>query len=383
MQIPRTEKYILDLVSAGLDANKSRVELVTITLARHLSKENPQFAARLNEIIDQFTVSRGASVRGNSQPLPIDTDSQMEMAEIIPPDSEGAMPILNSAIQNKVSDFLEERANVSRLLAMGIRPSNSILLHGRPGSGKTMLAHSIAHQLNKDLVKLDLSTTISSYLGKTGANIKKVLNYAKNTGSVLLLDEFDAIAKRRDDVSDLGEIKRVVNVLLMELENWPVASVLIATTNHPELLDKAIWRRFDHIIELGGLNINNRVKLIEDEFNGFLSKDHADKKLLMLSAEILGEHSPAELYKFTANIKRRIALKETPFKIAVLEELVLTVDSAIYKNLFIDAAIQVLGEEYSVRKISDLTNIPHTTVQYILKKPLKEKISKSTKSTKK
>ena len=371
MNIGGIEKYILDLVSAGLEANKTRVELVTVALARFLRKENPKLASDLNEIIDQFTVSRGVMVRGNMQPLPVDSESQMEMAEIIKPEVEDIVPILNPEIESKIDDFLEERKSVSRLLQMGIRPSNSILLHGRPGSGKTMLARSIAKRLNKDLVKLDLSTTISSYLGKTGSNIKKVLNYARQTGSVLLLDEFDAIAKRRDDISDLGEIKRVVNVLLIELENWPVSSVLIATTNHPELLDKAIWRRFDHVIELDSLDTSNRVKLLDGEFRSFF-EDTSDQSLPALAAEILKELSPADLLKFTSSTKRKVVLKQIPFKSAFLEELTALRKPSDAKQLFIEAAIQVLGEDASTRKIAELINIPHTTVQYNLSKRSKK-----------
>ena len=99
------------------------------------------------------------------------------------------------------------------------------------------------------MLTLDLATVMSSYLGKTGNNIKAVLNYASSFPCVLLLDEFDAIAKKRDDETDVGELKRLVTVLLQSIDDWPVSSILIAATNHGDLLDPAIWRRFDSIVE--------------------------------------------------------------------------------------------------------------------------------------
>ncbi len=95
---------------------------------------------------------------------------------------------------------------------------------------------------------LDLSAVMSSFLGRTGNNLRVVLDYAKASHGVLLLDEFDAIAKRRDDTVEVGELKRLVTVLLQEIDVWPSDGLLIAATNHQELLDPAVWRRFDAVI---------------------------------------------------------------------------------------------------------------------------------------
>jgi SpoVK/Ycf46/Vps4 family AAA+-type ATPase len=155
--------------------------------------------------------------------------------------------------QNNVEDLIEttykEHQNIEKLEALGLEPIKSILFYGVPGVGKTIAAKVIAKKLNLPLCILDLSTIINSYLGKTGNNIRKVFDYAIKNNCVLLIDEFDAIAKQRTDESDVGELKRLVTVLLQAIDNWPSTSVLIAATNHPELLDRAIWRRFDQVIE--------------------------------------------------------------------------------------------------------------------------------------
>jgi len=126
-----------------------------------------------------------------------------------------------------------------------------------------MLARWCATQLDLPLLYLDLATTISSFLGKTGFNLRRVLDYARSRPCVLLLDEFDSIAKRRDDATELGELKRIVNVLLKELEEWPMHSVLVAATNHPELLDSAIRRRFDLTLDLPMPGDEERVSIME------------------------------------------------------------------------------------------------------------------------
>src|SRR5690606_32775240 len=102
---------------------------------------------------------------------------------------------------------------------------------------------------NRPLLILDLASVMSSYLGRTGTNLRHVLDYAKSLDCVLLLDELDAIAKRRDDRGEIGELKRLVTVLLQQIDDWPPKSLLIAATNHADLLDPALWRRFDVTLE--------------------------------------------------------------------------------------------------------------------------------------
>ena len=245
--IVNSDKLLVDLVAAALEGNFSKIEIISLSLARILRKDNPEVAKKINEVISSFSLMGSAAMRNaGGNPIPVDNDTHLEMATILKPnDLINTLPVLSSMVNERVTNFLNERKNISVLLDRNIKPSSSILLIGPPGTGKTMLARHIAATLNKNLVMLDLSASISSLMGKTGHNLKRVLQFARQNPSVLLLDEFDAIAKKRNDNTDLGEIKRVVNVLLMELEDWPISSVIIATSNHPELLDKAIWRRFD------------------------------------------------------------------------------------------------------------------------------------------
>jgi len=158
-------------------------------------------------------------------------------------------PVWPASVQSTLGSVVLEREREAALRDAGIEPTRTLLFVGAPGVGKTLAAKWLARELERPLVTLDLAAVMSSFLGRTGNNIRTVLDYARSHRAVLLLDEFDAIAKRRDDAADIGELKRLVTVLLQAIDDWPPDSLLIAATNHPELLDPAAWRRFERVIQ--------------------------------------------------------------------------------------------------------------------------------------
>lgn len=359
-----SNKILIDIIKSGLQNQSNNVELLALTLSKILKKEDPATSKQITDLVSSYTIT-GSFSRGVS--LPTDVESQLEMVTIVTPNKDiYREPILNKSLKDRTDNFLEERTKLSLLLEKGIRPSTSLLLIGKPGTGKTMLARFIASALEKDLIILDLSSSISSLLGKTGQNLKKVLQYARQNSSVLLLDEFDAIAKKRDDSSDLGEIKRIVNVLLMELESWPVSSVVIATSNHPELLDRAIWRRFDHVLELELPGEEERYKILTQELQEFLGAD--ELKMTYSLAELLKNKSGADLYRFTENVKRRIVLKkEDPF-VACVHELEFAINGKKDRGSFCILAKKILGNKITVRELSKITGLSVAGVQHHISK---------------
>ncbi|CAM3836203.1 AAA family ATPase [Aquirufa aurantiipilula] len=364
-------RYLTDLVMAGLQKDTRKVEAIALSLSRSIKQIDPEIAKEIISILNTSSTGGLNAIRSldsGPSPIPTDGETHLEMAQVVPPNLfDRNPPVFNHNLKNQIEDILEERNKLKILLEEGIMPSTSLLLIGQPGTGKTMLAHYIANRLNKNLVIMDLSASISNLMGKTGTNIKKVLNFAKSTGSVLLLDEFDAIAKKRDDNSDLGEIKRVVNVLLMELEDWPISSMVIATSNHPELLDRAIWRRFDHIIEIPIPAIEERNELLNQNLDKYLLKD-LKIVFIPLISELLSEKSAADICKFSNNLKKRIVIKNEDFAIATLNELENFCSDKRIRGKFCVLAKKMLGKDMTVRKLSEITGLSPAGVQHHLAK---------------
>lgn len=180
---------------------------------------------------------------------PVDNESRITLVREEDPVVMTVDPVLLPEIRQALTQLVVEHSHPERLLIAGLAPTRTALFIGPPGVGKTLAARSLAHDLNRPLIVLDLASVMSSLLGRTGENVRRVLDYAKQRPCVLLLDEFDAVAKRRDDVGEVGELKRLVTVLLQEIDTWPEGPLLLAATNHPELLDPAIWRRFEQVID--------------------------------------------------------------------------------------------------------------------------------------
>ena len=249
-------KYSIEIgkiIEGSLKHDQTKVINYTNQLISKLETDGETRAvAKFKKLLSAQTEMSLTAMGNNAKSLsiPVDTESRTTLADIIYPDENNIEVILSKRNADKLDSFILSYKNADKLNDLGIGVSNTLLLYGPPGCGKTKCAYLIAKQLNLPLVIARLDSLISSYLGTTAKNIRNLFEFAQKIPCVLFLDEFDAIAKARDDNNELGELKRVVNSLLQNVDSISKDSLLLAATNHQQLLDSAVWRRFDYKLEI-------------------------------------------------------------------------------------------------------------------------------------
>lgn len=336
-----------------------------VALGRFISKIKPidlPLAQELSKFIAPDSVLRGSQ---DFSATPVDADSRLELVEEIYPVVLNQEPMLAAHTRGVLGRVVKEWQRVDVLLKEGLMPARMLLFCGQPGVGKTMAAHWLAQQLDLPLLTLNLATVMSSYLGKTGNNVRAVFDYAVQRPCVLLLDEFDAIAKRRDDDSDVGELKRLVNVLLQALDEWPANALLIAATNHGDLLDPAVWRRFDHVLSFDLPD----VPLIAQ----FLADIPMDGKARDNLARLLHGESFSAIQQLIQSSRKTALLEDTDVVRALVKNAVQlkTAKGKMPKPYEGDMLLMYL-EGHSLREIGVHFKKSHPTVGTIIKRYLGE-----------
>ena len=199
----------------------------------------------------------------NSLPIPRDAEKGFPLLEIQHFDKSIDSLIVLDEIKVQLEQVIREFKDSDILATYNLQNIKKILLCGKPGTGKTFSAQIVSSVLNIPLVYVRFDAIISSYLGETATNLRKVFDYIESNTWIVLFDEFDVIGKNRDDSHEHGEIKRVVNNFLQMLDNFKGDSIILAATNHQNMLDPAIWRRFDDIVYYELPDENTRNKLFE------------------------------------------------------------------------------------------------------------------------
>ena len=200
---------------------------------------------------------------GFSYDIPKDRERGFPLMDIGEFHLEWSRLILPLQIIEKLQQIVEESHKKDLLASGGLKPTQRILFYGPPGCGKTLTAMVIASELNRPLVTVRFDAIVSSYLGETASNLRRVFEFIARGEWVVLFDEFDAIGKDRDNPFEHGELKRVVNSLLQLIDNFSGESLLIAATNHENLLDTAIWRRFESVVEFKFPKEQDRILLLK------------------------------------------------------------------------------------------------------------------------
>lgn len=187
-----------------------------------------------------------------------------KLVDAIPEDRERGIPLVSvREPARRLEDVVLSRENLALVKAIvveynreevlrahGLRPGDRVLFCGPPGCGKTLTAEAIANELGRPLAIVRTDSVVSSFLGETAANLRRVFDFAAAHPMVTLFDEFDALGKEREDFAEHGELRRVVNAVLQMLDAYQGRSLVIAATNHEGMLDTAIWRRFEEVLLL-------------------------------------------------------------------------------------------------------------------------------------
>lgn len=365
------QQWLPKLAEAGLSGDHQRLELLLVSVIRALRRESPELTEELGGILAQYATNQGGLRWKEAGPPPTDPEEGLALVRNLTQDH-APVPVLPPEVFETICQFVRERQKSQRLFSEGFAPASSILLTGAPGTGKTMLARWLAHTLGLPLLVQDLAVSISSFLGKTGFNLRRTLDYARGRPCLLLLDEFDAIAKRRDDSSEVGELKRIVNVLLKELEDWPVQSVLVAATNHPNLLDPAIGRRFHIVVDLPMPGQPERRKILERAGGRF--SEEIPPELLAAFAMVLERSSGSDLETLMHAAIRRHLVSEAPLAQSLLLELRLRSGNRIEGRtvgFFVRALQDASQNQFTVRELASFFGKSVSTIQHHLKKEAK------------
>jgi SpoVK/Ycf46/Vps4 family AAA+-type ATPase len=204
--------------------------------------------------------------------LPKDKERNTVLFEIKSPDRYLSDLVIGDKLKQQIEVVIEEFHSSAILKTYGLQPRHKLLFFGPPGCGKTLTAEILSGELGLPFLYARFDAIISSYLGETASNLRKVFDYANRGNWVVFFDEFDAIGKSRDGQGDHGELKRVVNTFLQLLDGFQGESIFIAATNHESLLDNALWRRFDDVLYFNRPSEEDIKQLIKLKLRGFSHK---------------------------------------------------------------------------------------------------------------
>lgn len=248
---------LIRLVRSGIRSDKVNFrKVVEAIIAEERSKQHKVLADKLEEALSTVPTEReppysgGHMIDHRFDNLFHEIEPQRKLPDLILPDE----------VLQICQDLIQEQYRADLLRAYNLEPRNRLLLIGSPGNGKTSLAEAVAEALMVPMLVVRYENVIGAYLGETAVRLKRLFEYASTRKCVLFFDEFETLGKERGDLHETGEIKRVVSSLLLQIDNLPSHVVVIGATNHAELLDRAVWRRFQVRMQLP---LPNMVQIIE------------------------------------------------------------------------------------------------------------------------
>jgi SpoVK/Ycf46/Vps4 family AAA+-type ATPase len=307
-------ELIREVFLAFSQSNKEKFLEIACEIIKEEEKKSHHLLAKdLKEIIKNFSPNKYAN-NGvtnkrfkNTIPIPRDTEKGFPLLEIKDFILDWEDIILTPEIKASMQQIVEELNKTSLLATYGLKPKQKVLFCGPPGTGKTLSSQVISSVLMYPLVYIRFDSIVSSFLGETASNLRKIFDFIEQGQWVVLFDEFDIIGKHRDDPYEHGEIKRVVNNFMQMLDNYNGDSLLIASTNHQYLLDPGLWRRFDEILFF---DIPDKIRR-KEIFLKYLRVFEKEKNLdIDLCVELTETFSPSDIANICWEAMKKTILKE-------------------------------------------------------------------------
>lgn len=295
---------LVRIVNGALRLDVDKVRNYTAFLAQKLEAAGDAATAnRLRKALEENDHQLRPAEARFGRALPIDSESRFPLVEQVKLRGRDEPPLqLTQAQWDVVHEFVSVAKSYGSLVEMSdLAGAMSLLMYGAPGTGKSRLARYIANELGLDLYVARLDGLISSFLGSTAKNIRALFDFAAKTPCVLFLDEFDAIAKVRGDDQEMGELKRVVNSFLQNLDSLGGQSIVLAATNHENLLDAAVWRRFTYRVSLDLPDAEQRQRMWGD----FLGPVSFSERELTLLADLSEGFTGSDIREASARLRRR------------------------------------------------------------------------------
>jgi len=366
---------LIEKITILFSEGKGQQAIDTLSEESLRLKRSGKMAAskKLENIIKKIPIHKksfsGASSNENIKLFDLSTNKESSLIKKYRPKVTIEEVVLNTSAKIKIQNLLREWEDFERLSKHDLFPANKILFYGPSGTGKTLLANAIAQHLDFPLVLVRLDELISSFLGETGRNIRDIFQIASKESVVLLLDEIDTIAKFRSDEKELGELKRVVTVLLQNIDFFSGKSIIIGATNHDEMLDKAIWRRFP---------LKIRFDLPDMESRKLLLKLYLDKTLhdvdLNLVSSITEGLSGSDIFDIVQSAKKySIMSRSDKITSAMLAKSYLTIANAENtqkkpsKRISYQLSQELKNAGFKLREIESISGIAYTTLRDNLK----------------
>jgi SpoVK/Ycf46/Vps4 family AAA+-type ATPase len=356
--IHRLLEDLAHLARLSVAQQTQQVQRLIMRMARSHRKAFPDLSAKLVQLMQEAPTAQSPLRSTEMAVVPVDQDSRLQLVRCEQPVALDIEPVWPQPIAQALQRFCKERHQQERLLEAGVAPSRSLLLVGPPGVGKTLAARWIARELDLPLLTLDLSAVMSSFLGRTGINLRHVMDYAKGIQGVLLLDELDAIAKKRDDVAEVGELKRLVTVILQEIEEWPETGVLLGATNHPALLDPAVWRRFDQVVEFPMPSRDETLALV----TRIIGPERANDALRLAASIAMDGESFSDTTRAMQRVLRNATIENTSCETAITE-LIGQRAELLPKKARAELAAQLTKAGISQRLANELTGVSRDTIR--------------------